>query len=219
MNDTINVFDIIRLSIDAKQPAVTLSSSWLVLIIAVVIVFIFFIINRFILKNRNRWQNLEIEISGTPKAIFKVERNFENLYIANRIFIELTTRKAAIPFDEEQDVIEEVYDSWYKLFGIIRDEIKAVPGKYLRKHDATKSLIGLTQTILNEGLRPHLTKYQAKFRKWLKENKNKPEYIHLTPQQIQQKYPDYLELLNSIKIVNQLLIDYSNELNKLIKGD
>lgn len=218
MNDTINILDIVRLSVDAKQPAITLSSNWWVLILAVVLVFIFFIINRYVLKNRNRWQNLEIEISGTPKAVFKVERNFENLYIANRIFIELTTRKAAIPFDEESDVIEEVYNSWYKLFGIIRDEIKAVPGKYLRNHDATKSLIGLTQKILNEGLRPHLTQYQAKFRKWLKENKNKPEYIHKTPQQIQRDYFEYEELVKSLKEVNKLLIDYSNELDKLIKG-
>lgn len=218
MNDTIKVFDIIRLSVDAKQPAVTLSSNWSILILVAAFIILFLFFNRYILKNRNRWQNLEIEISGTPRAIFKVERNFENLYIANRIFIELTTRKAAIPFDEEHDVIEEVYNSWYKLFGIIRDEIKTVPGKYLRNHDATKSLIGLTQKILNDGLRPHLTKYQAKFRKWLKENKSKPEYIHKTPQQIQRDYFEYIELVKSLKEVNQLLIDYSQQLDKVIKG-
>jgi hypothetical protein len=218
MNDTIKVFDVIRLSVDAKQPGVTLSSNWLVLILAVVLIFVFFIINRYVLKNRNRWHNLEIEISGTPKAVFKVERNFENLYIANRIYIELITRKAAIAFDEESDVIEEIYNSWYKLFSIIREEIKSVPGKYLKDHDATKSLIGLTQKILNDGLRPHLTKYQARFRKWLKENKNKTEYKNMSPQEIQKKYQEYDELVKSLKEVNKLLIDYSTELDKLIKG-
>ena len=59
---------------------------------------------------------------------FKVKRNTENLFIANRIYLELVTRKAALPFDEDNDVIVEVYDSWYTLFSTIREEIKNVPG-------------------------------------------------------------------------------------------
>jgi hypothetical protein len=218
MNDTLNILDIIRLSVNTKQPSITISSSWMVLAIIALVTIIYLIIKRSFVKNKLRWQTLEIEISGTPKATFKVERNFENLFIANRIYIELTTRKAAILFDEENDVIEEIYNSWYKLFGIIRDEIKAVPGKYLHDHDATQSLIGLTEKILNEGLRPHLTKYQAKYRKWLKNIIEKPENENKTPQQIQKNYPEYNELVISMKEVNKLLIDYSKELDKLIKG-
>ena len=127
----------------------------------------------------NRY-DMEVEISGAPKVKVKVERNNENLFIANRIYIELTTRKAAIPFDEDNDVIAEVYDSWYKLFGIIREEIKSVPGRYLKDHDPTSALIGLTTRILNEGLRPHLTQYQARFRKWYEEEKARPENKQLS---------------------------------------
>lgn len=218
MNDTINLVDIARVSVNTHQPSITLSSSWLVLCVVVIIIFLLIIVKWFLLKNSKlRWQTLEIEISGTPKATFKVERNYENLYIANRIYIELITRKAAIPLDEENDIIEEVYDSWYKLFNIIREEIKSVPGKYLHDHDATQSLIGLTRTILNEGLRPHLTKYHAKYRKWLKENIDKPENANKTPQEIQKKYSEYNELVKSMKEVNKLLIDYSIELDKLIR--
>ena len=164
------------------------------------------------------WQSLEVEISGTPKAVFKVERNHENLYIANRIYIELTTRKAAIPIDENNDSIEEIYDSWYNLFGIIRDEIKTVPGKYLKDHDPTSALIGLTRKILNEGLRPHLTEHQAKFRKWIEREKVKKENENLSPQEIQAKYPDFANLVVSMKAVNLILANYANELDKLIKG-
>ncbi len=162
-------------------------------------------------------REMTIEISGQPKATFKVQRNEDNLYVANRIYVELTTRKAAIPFDEDCDVISEVYDSLYALFGIIRDEIKAVPGQYLRDHDPTTALIGLTTQILNEGLRPHLTTYHAKFRKWYNAEQEKGESSNLSPQQIQKKYPEYKELVNSLKHVNVLLAKYAEDLHKLIK--
>jgi len=161
---------------------------------------------------------MEVEISGTPKMTFKVERNHENLFIANRIYIELTTRKAAIPIDENNDSIEEIYDSWYVLFGIIRDEIKTVPGKYLIDHDPTKALIGLTRKILNDGLRPHLTEHQAKFRKWLENAKEEEVNKKLSPQDIQRQYPDFENLVKSMKEVNLILADYAKELDKLIKG-
>ena len=150
--------------------------------------------------------------------VFKVERNHDNLYIANRIHIELTTRKAAILIDENNDSIEEIYDSWYKLFNIIRDEIKTVPGKYLKDHDPTKALIGLTRKILNKGLRPHLTEHQAKFRKWLENAKEEEINKRLSPQELQKKYPDFDNLVTSMKDVNLILANYANELDKLIKG-
>ena len=150
--------------------------------------------------------------------VFKVERNYENLFIANRIYIELTTRKAAIPIDENTDNIEEIYDSWYHLFGIIRDEIKTVPGKYLKDHDPTKALIGLTRNILNDGLRPHLTEHQAKFRQWLKVAKEESINKNLSPQELQKKYPDFTNLVISMKAVNLILANYAHELDKLIKG-
>ena len=164
-----------------------------------------------------KFHDAEIEISGNPKIKFKIERNDENLFIANRIYIELTTRKAALEIDEN-DVIEEIYNSWYILFGVIREEIKSLPGKYLREHDATLSLIGLTRKILNDGMRPHLTVYQAQFRAWLIEAKKVPQNASLSPQALQQKYPDYKNLFFSIKQVNKTLIGYADELDKLIKG-
>ena len=161
---------------------------------------------------------MELEFSGAPKAKFKVQRSVENLYVANRIYIELTTRKAAIRVDEQNDVIDEIYDSWYKLFNIIRDEIKMVPGQYLKDHDPTEALIGVTLRILNDALRPHLTKYQARFRKWYRKELGSKENENLSPQEIQRKYPEYKELVESMLEVNDTLIQYSNELHKLIKG-
>lgn len=53
-------------------------------------------------------------------------------------------------------------------------------------------LVDLTQKVLNNGLRPHLTKWQAKYRKWYFENSNKEG----SPQDIQKAFPEYEELLS-----------------------
>jgi len=217
MNDSTSTHEIINLSFNSKQPSLTLESDWVIIAIVVVLI-ILIILLRYYYSRIFRWQSMEVEISGTPKMTFKVERNYENLYIANRIYIELTTRKAAIPIDENNDSIEEIYDSWYHLFGIIRDEIKTVPGKYLKDHDPTKALIGLTRKILNDGLRPHLTEHQAKFRYWLEKAKKDTNNSSLSPQELQLKYPDFANLVSSMKNVNSILSTYAIELDKLIKG-
>lgn len=215
--DTTAQHSIISLSFDSAKPSITIESSWIVIALLCVGIIILTLLRRRYFKNYQHY-NLEVEISGSPKMVFKVDRNYENLYIANRIYIELTTRKAAIIIDENNDIIEEVYDSWYSLFGIIRDEIKSLPGKYLKDHDPTAALMGLSRKILNEAMRPHLTEYQAKFRKWLAAAKEDPHNKDLTPQELQKKYPDFDNLVASMKEVNLTLINYSQELDKLIKG-
>lgn len=217
MSDTTSVKEIIRLSVDQAKPSITLETDWVVVIVIITIIMLLTIFRKLIFR-KLRWHQMEVEISGTPKAVFKVERNEDNLYIANRIYIELTTRKAAIPIDENNDVIEDIYDSWYKLFGIIRDELKALPGKYLKHHDATSALIGISRKILNDALRPHLTEHQAKFRRWIENAKNDPVNASKSPQEIQQLYPDFQNLVSSMKSVNTTLINYATELDNLIKG-
>ncbi len=215
MNDTTNT-EIIRVYYTNK-PSLTIESDWLIILICLLFLIVAFFINKYFPKWFN-WHEMEVEISGSPKLKYKVKRNSDNLYIANRIHIELTTRKAAIPIDEKNDFIIEIYDSWYKLFNNIRDEIKTVPGNYLIDHDPTTALIGLTKKILNDALRPHLTEYQVKYRKWYDKAEKLEENKDLTPQEIQAKYPDFDNLVESMKGVNKTLMDYANELDKLVKG-
>ena len=68
--------------------------------------------------------------------------------------------------------------------------------------------------ILNEELRGHLTKWQARFRKWYKENEN---IIGEDPQEIQKKYPQYKELVKDLKRVNNNMIIFTEELDKIRK--
>ena len=209
---------LIDFEIDWSKPKFLIESSWWILIPMILVLLIIYLVWICKFKKNYSVHEMSVDVSAKPKMTFRVKRNTENLYIANRIYLELVTRKAALPFDENNDVISEVYDSWYELFKIIRSEIKNVPGEYLISHNPTEELIGLSIRILNEGLRNHLTKYQSRFRKWYKTESEKEENKSLSHQQIQKKYPDYDNLLADLKSVNAILINYSEELKKLIKG-
>lgn len=148
---------------------------------------------------------------GNSYITVKYDKRIQN--IAYRIWVELNTRKIGIMFDEENDVITEVYNSWYKAFNIIRDLLEEVPVE--RINDA-KGLVEITTKVLNDGLRPHLTKWQAKYRNWYDDNKVK--YNGKTPQEIQKNYPQYEELISDLKQTNQVVIKFSEELKKIAYG-
>ena len=65
-------------------------------------------------------------------------------------------------------------------------------------------------------MRPHLTNYQAKFRKWYSEQLENPNNHGKSPQEIQKTYLQYHELTSEIRQVNTLLRDYATELYKLV---
>ena len=155
---------------------------------------------------------------GGAEIEYDIVRNYQNIEIAHKIYIELITRKAAIEIEEEKDVIVEVYNSWYALFQITREQLKSINGKLLRNNNTSKDLVRLLTDILNKALRPHLTEYQARFRKWYQEQLNDEKNKNKSPQEIQKRFNDYDNLINSMKEVNQILIEYSEQLKKIIEG-
>ncbi|MBL8024811.1 MAG: hypothetical protein JNL74_00275 [Fibrobacteres bacterium] len=174
-----------------------------------------------IIKRRvfNKYKIIPVKVilGKDAKIECMIERNEENVFIAHRIYIELVTRKAALEIDPEHDMIVEIYDSWYKLFGIIRDEIKEVPGRYLLNIATTSQLTKLTIDILNKGLRPHLTEYQAEFRKWYSEELKKDNAS--APQLTQRQYPRYKELIADMVKVNAVLKSYAEQLREIFSND
>lgn len=216
-----------ELSIDKNSWQFTLDFNLKLLLIIALIIFVLYLVIRLL---RSKYKNqivkkdiVPVELSfemGGLSTKYEIVRNYANIEIAYKIYIELITRKAAIEIDEENDVITEIYNSWYNLFKITRDELKNLTGDLLYENQKSSDLIKLAIDILNKGLRPHLTKYQAKFRKWfdekLKEEEIKGAKTKKTPQQIQREYPEYEDLIKSMKDVNTLLIEYSLQLKKLI---
>lgn len=142
-----------------------------------------------------------------------ITNNKEVAKIAHNAYIEIITRKVGLKFEDDKDVIVEVYDSWYTMFGIIRNLTKDIEmNKY---NEDVQKLEKVLIDVLNLGLRPHLTTWQAKFRKWYSEfDSSKHEDVH-TPQQIQKKYPEYNELIKDLKNTNEKMLEFANQLKKL----
>ena len=154
-------------------------------------------------------------ISGST---IKIVSDYQEKKIAHKIWTQLITRKAAIPFERDNDVITEVYDSWYSLFGEIRQLISEIPVEKLRGREKTdiESLIRLSTQLLNDCLRPHLTKWQAGFRRWYEaELQNQPM---ASPQEIQRTFLLYEELTKDMESVNKKLCALADELKRLVEA-
>jgi hypothetical protein len=201
--------DIIRLSVDANMNIDLLISPWVLGIL--LIIFALIVILRSI---RWRWQLVKVNVELGGVGHVELRPNLDDIQIAYRIWVELVTRKAAIPIDPEQDVIVEVYDSWYALFGKIRQLLADVPSQLIRKNNSTSQLVRIATDTLNQGLRPHLTRWQAHFRTW---------YAHRTdqlkmksPQALQKEFPEFHEMIAEMLKVNKQLIQYASELQKIV---
>ncbi|WP_123040156.1 hypothetical protein [Cohnella candidum] len=137
----------------------------------------------------------------------------KELDIAWKLYVQLSTRKASIPLDDN-DIISEVYDSWYQLFTTTREYLIEMPAKDIEENENAQKIIALALDVINKGLRPHLTEWQGKYRKWYNEAIQKEEFKGKSPQEIQKKYPHYNELIDDMKIVNTELLKYATQLKR-----
>ncbi len=159
---------------------------------------------------------MSIPLGGLGSVRIKADNTVSQ--IAYTAWTELITRKAGLQIDTENDIFSEVYNSWYQIFGNTRELIKTVPAHKLHNKN-TKILVNLLVDALNKGLRPHLTKWQGRFRRWYENELTKEINKNKTPQEIQKAYPHYDELITDLMVINQQMIVYTNELKKLIKFD
>ncbi len=202
--------DIFNISFDGCTKIIV-SVNW----IAIVILIILVIVAAHVLKKvglliGRRSISVDQANIGIGNSSITLKFNKKDQEIAYKLWVELSTRKIGLPFDEN-DVISEVYDSWYAFFGIARDLLKDLPAERLAY---SGELVDLTQKVLNNGLRPHLTKWQAKYRKWYFENSNKEG----SPQDIQKAFPEYEELLSDLKATNQTMINYKTLMHRIAFG-
>ena len=164
----------------------------------------------------HKYELVKLNVQLGNVGSVELRPNNEDVQIAHRIWTELMTRKAAQPIDIEHDVIVEIYNSWYALFGRVRQLISDIPGQMLRKEQSTRELVRIATQTLNNGLRPHLTRWQARFRHWY--DKCPDAVKEKCPQDCQRGFPDYEILVEDIKRVNGQLIQYAAELEKIIHG-
>lgn len=208
--------EIAELDLD-KWYKVTLSFNWLAVAIIVAAFFTGrkfyrYLRNKHLVKNA-KLESFELTVLGQK---FKLKIDTQIQSVAYQIWVELNTRKIGLPIEDGKDIIVEVYNSWYEAFGIIRELMEKIPVDEL---DDAKDLIEATLLLLNKGLRPHLTKWQAKFRKWYSEALEEDKKDgHKDPQEIQKKYPEYYELMADLNNTNIVMIQYCNQLKEIAFG-
>lgn len=174
---------------------------------------------RLFLSMRGPWRPYEIDEAefGLGNQKVKIRPNDIDRQIAYKIWVELSTRKVGLEIDLDNDVISEIYDSWYSFFSVTRELIKDVPVSKFRRKD-TERIIALSIDVLNSGIRPHLTKWQARFRRWYEFQLQKEENSDCHPQDIQKRFSDYEDLKGDILAVNKNLIGYRKKMYQLVSG-
>lgn len=170
-------------------------------------------------KHLPLYQSLQIDQAelGIGGSKIKLTPNWIDRQIAYKIWVELSTRKIGLPIDLDHDVIVEVYDSWHTFFQVTRELIKDVPVSKFRRHD-TEQIVRISIGVLNDGLRPHLTTWQARFRRWYDYELNAESAVGLAPQEIQRAFGKYTELSEDLIRVNGRLMAYRKLMYELITG-
>jgi len=190
---------------------VLLRVNWLTVIIAIVILFI---ISFAFQKTKKHMGKKSITIDevclGIGDSSIKLTYNAKDREIAYKLWVELSTRKIGLPFDKENDVIVEVYNSWYEFFKIARELLKEIP---IDRLPYSNELIKLTENILNKGLRPHLTKWQARYRKWYENAATTKNTDY--PQELQKSFPYYEQLIDDLVETNKHMIEYKELMRKV----
>lgn len=218
-DSSINVLSLIW---DKSEYTLTLSASVWVLIIGIAIFGL--LIAWRIYAGGFTFNNFEIDQAdiGIGDQKFTFKPNTTDKQVAYAIWVELSTRKIGLPIDFENDVVSEIYDSWHGFFTVTRELVKGIPAQKVRR-DSTQKIIRLSIEVLNEGLRPHLTRWQARFRHWYDRelriyDSGTGEEI-LDPQLIQEKFPKFDELKTDMERVNLSLIKYRQQMHRLVLKD
>ena len=208
--------DLLRISLDSNGALTAIANLWLLLGVFAIAAIVTFTLRTVAGIFRQQFEINEIEL-GIGGGRVKITPNHEDLQIAYKLWVELKTRKLGLTFDEQHDVIIEVYDSWHEFFKITRELIKAVPVAKIRGQKSTQILVGVSIDVLNKAIRPHLTKWQARFRHWYELELSKPANTDVPPQELQKRYPEYLTLVSELKAANARLVTYAATLTKLLE--
>src|SRR5260370_32144254 len=107
-------------------------------------------------RSKQPYQIVQLNIQLGSIGSVELKPNWEDVQVAHKIWTELVTRKAAIPIDPDNDVILEVYDSWYALFQRTRQLVSEIPSRCIRRERRSQTLGTISFDPLNSWTRPHL---------------------------------------------------------------
>ncbi|KQY27563.1 hypothetical protein ASD38_16775 [Caulobacter sp. Root487D2Y] len=215
---TVPPISIVEAHFDPVTHEIGVSGHLWVLLLVLGALLLLFLARRYLTDFRGpSWEIDQAEV-GAGAGKITLKPNMVDRQVAYAIWVELSTRKIGLPIDLDHDVIAEVYESWFQFFTITRDLLKTIPvGKV--QDASTQQIIKLSINVLNEGLRPHLTTWQARFRRWYENEISQKAKLADAPQIVQLGFPKYAELTTDLLAVNQRLIKYRAAMRNIIYKD
>jgi|688.fasta_scaffold471232_2 hypothetical protein len=138
--------------------------------------------------------------------------------VAYRIWWELSTRQIALALDPENDVMEEVFNSWYVAFDRIRLHTADLPFGTEAEEMGAVVVLNHAQKLLNGIMRPVLTRWQAEFRAWRAIAVTSGDYVKLRPQELDRKFPKHAALMQDFNKTNDAVIELQEQLRQFVFG-
>ena len=123
------------------------------------------------------------------------------------LYVELVTRIAVQSLEVDQGTLREAMTSLYSLFGSTREILKASGPGVGASHD---SVGGIAIAVLNNGLRPFLSKWHPLLQAW---EVKRP--IDLSPQEHEKNWLEEAQIRNEFTTLCVDLEKYANALAKI----
>lgn len=123
------------------------------------------------------------------------------------LYVELVTRIAVQPLEVDRGLVREVLNSLYSLFGTTREILKEA-GPNIGA--ARESVGGIAIIVLNNGLRPFLSKWHPLLQAW---EAKRP--IELSPKEHELNWPEEPQMRQELAQLRSELEQYANALAEI----
>ena len=151
---------------------------------------------------RNVTVSLPFGIGSASWEADPTERN-----AAWELYVELVTRVAVQSLDPQEGLVREAMNSLYSLFGSTREILRKAGPKVGASHD---SVGGIAIAVLNNGLRPFLSKWHPLLMEW---EEKKEEGV--SPQAHEKAWDKELTIRSELDSLRRDLEQYANALEKI----
>ncbi|MED7925967.1 hypothetical protein SMD20_17060 [Nonomuraea sp. LP-02] len=118
-----------------------------------------------------RLTEVKLSLPQVSELTFVV--NNESRDVAWKLFVETTTRVSTQPLDDDEGLTREALSSLYGLFATVRDTLKASRPSVPAPGGRTVEQLAIT--MLNQELRPFLSKWHPRLREYEQAHPDAPE--------------------------------------------
>lgn len=124
------------------------------------------------------------------------------------LYIELVTRIAVQSLEVDQGTVREALNSLYSLFGSTREILREAGPDVGASHD---SVGGIAIAVLNNGLRPFLSKWHPLLQAW--EARRTPD---VSPKDHEKNWANEPQLREELSVIQANLEKYANALVEIV---